>query len=41
VGPPGFQHLTALERRAGDFSETTGEGCVFVPLIGRHGWADR
>ncbi|HEX2458302.1 MAG TPA: protein-L-isoaspartate(D-aspartate) O-methyltransferase [Vicinamibacterales bacterium] len=39
VGPPGFQRLTALDLRDGRFAETTGEGCVFVPLIGRHGWS--
>ena len=39
VGPPGFQRLIAIDRHGGEFFETTGEGCVFVPLIGRHGWS--
>jgi protein-L-isoaspartate(D-aspartate) O-methyltransferase len=39
VGPPGLQRLTAIDLRGGQFSETSGEGCVFVPLIGRHGWS--
>jgi protein-L-isoaspartate(D-aspartate) O-methyltransferase len=41
VGPPGFQHLTAVERHGHRFETTRGEACVFVPLIGRHGWPDR
>jgi protein-L-isoaspartate(D-aspartate) O-methyltransferase len=38
VGPPGFQRLTTVERRGNDWTETAGEGCVFVPLVGRAGW---
>jgi protein-L-isoaspartate(D-aspartate) O-methyltransferase len=41
VGPSGFQRLTIVERRDGEFPTREGEGCVFVPLIGRHGWPDR
>jgi len=39
VGPPGFQRLVAINLHGGRFAETSGEGCVFVPLIGRHGWS--
>jgi protein-L-isoaspartate(D-aspartate) O-methyltransferase len=39
VGPPGFQRLVAIDLHDGRFAETSGEGCVFVPLIGRHGWS--
>jgi protein-L-isoaspartate(D-aspartate) O-methyltransferase len=38
VGPLGFQRLMLVERRAETFTESEGEGCVFVPLVGRHGW---
>jgi protein-L-isoaspartate(D-aspartate) O-methyltransferase len=38
VGPPGFQRLTTVDRRGNDWTETAGEGCVFVPLVGRAGW---
>jgi protein-L-isoaspartate(D-aspartate) O-methyltransferase len=38
VGPAGFQRLTVIERHGESFKEKEGEGCVFVPLIGRHGW---
>lgn len=39
VGPAGFQRLTLVERRGEARVETSGEGCVFVPLIGRGGWS--
>jgi protein-L-isoaspartate(D-aspartate) O-methyltransferase len=39
VGPPGFQHLTTIERHEGDvFERRESVPCVFVPLIGREGW---
>lgn len=41
VGPSGFQHLTIVDRDDEQFVTREGEACVFVPLIGRHGWPDR
>lgn len=38
VGPAGFQHLTVVNRSGTRFEEEQRESCVFVPLIGRHGW---
>ena len=38
VGPAGFQHLTVVNRAGTRFEEEQRESCVFVPLIGRHGW---
>jgi protein-L-isoaspartate(D-aspartate) O-methyltransferase len=38
VGPPGFQHLTIVDRRGTRFDQHERDACVFVPLIGRHGW---
>jgi protein-L-isoaspartate(D-aspartate) O-methyltransferase len=38
VGPPSFQRLTVVDRRGGSLVRTDGEGCVFVPLVGRSGW---
>jgi protein-L-isoaspartate(D-aspartate) O-methyltransferase len=38
VGPSGFQHLTIVERSATAYAEQQHDACVFVPLIGRHGW---
>ena len=40
VGPGRFQHLILVERNGAAFTETEGEGCVFVPLIGAEGWPD-
>jgi protein-L-isoaspartate(D-aspartate) O-methyltransferase len=40
VGPAGFQYLMSVERDGERFSTRQGEACVFVPLIGRHGWPD-
>ncbi|MBM4311442.1 MAG: protein-L-isoaspartate(D-aspartate) O-methyltransferase [Deltaproteobacteria bacterium] len=34
------QTLFLIERRGKDFTETEHGGCVFVPLVGRHGWSD-
>ncbi len=38
VGPGGFQHLTVIDRLGNSFEQQEREACVFVPLIGRHGW---
>jgi protein-L-isoaspartate(D-aspartate) O-methyltransferase len=38
VGPSGFQHLTIVERTGTGYAEQQHDACVFVPLIGRHGW---
>lgn len=38
VGPQGRQALTIVRRTGDTFVESTGEGCVFVPLIGEEGW---
>lgn len=38
VGPASIQHLTVIERTGETFVERQGEACVFVPLIGTHGW---
>ena len=38
VGPSGFQHLTIVDRAGTGYAEQQHDACVFVPLIGRHGW---
>jgi protein-L-isoaspartate(D-aspartate) O-methyltransferase len=38
VGPAGFQQLILVTRQGASFSIAEGEGCTFVPLIGRQGW---
>jgi protein-L-isoaspartate(D-aspartate) O-methyltransferase len=38
VGSGGFQHLVLVDRTPDGFTEERGQGCVFVPLVGRHGW---
>jgi len=38
VGPPGYQRLTVVNRTSTGFEQHEGDACVFVPLIGRHGW---
>ena len=38
VGPHGYQHLTVVDRTSTGFEQREGDACVFVPLIGRHGW---
>ena len=38
VGPSCFQHLTIVDRAGTGFAEQQHDACVFVPLIGRHGW---
>jgi len=38
VGPSGYQHLTVIDRVGSGFEQQERDACVFVPLIGRHGW---
>lgn len=38
VGPSGYQHLTVVDRFGTSFEQREHDPCVFVPLIGRHGW---
>jgi protein-L-isoaspartate(D-aspartate) O-methyltransferase len=38
VGTAAVQHLEIIERSGDRFTEREGPTCVFVPLIGRHGW---
>ena len=38
VGPSGYQHLTVIDRFGNSFEQQERDACVFVPLIGRHGW---
>jgi protein-L-isoaspartate(D-aspartate) O-methyltransferase len=38
VGTYGTQHLVTVERSGDAFTEREGTSCVFVPLVGRHGW---
>ncbi len=39
VGLETFQRLIVIERQGDAYTEHEGEGCVFVPLVGRYGWA--
>ena len=39
VGPETLQRLILVDRHGDQYTELEGEGCVFVPLIGKHGWA--
>ena len=41
VGPSGLQHLTIVDRVDDRTVVRQADACVFVPLIGRHAWADR
>jgi protein-L-isoaspartate(D-aspartate) O-methyltransferase len=42
VGTAREQDLVTIERHADELTQTSGEPCVFVPLVGRFGWdADR
>ena len=41
VGSEGYQRMLCIERQGQDFTSREGEGCVFVPLIGRQGWPGR
>lgn len=38
VGPETLQRLKLIDRQGDHYTELEGEGCVFVPLIGKHGW---
>jgi protein-L-isoaspartate(D-aspartate) O-methyltransferase len=38
VGPETLQRLMRINRQADRYTGHEGEGCVFVPLIGEHGW---
>jgi protein-L-isoaspartate(D-aspartate) O-methyltransferase len=38
VGPETLQRLMRIDRHGEHYAELEGEGCVFVPLIGKHGW---
>jgi len=38
VGPWGHQHLIVVDRTESGFEQHERDACVFVPLIGRHGW---
>lgn len=38
IGPPEAQTLTAVERREGHLHTKAVAQCVFVPLVGQHGW---
>lgn len=40
VGPPAQQWLTIVTRSGDRFDEARGTGCVFVPLVGVHGWPE-
>jgi protein-L-isoaspartate(D-aspartate) O-methyltransferase len=40
IGPEDHQELLLVRRRAGEFVTERGEGCRFVPLLGRFGWKD-
>jgi protein-L-isoaspartate(D-aspartate) O-methyltransferase len=40
VGSAFHQDLVVIERRGETFLESRGEGCVFVPLVGREGWPE-
>jgi len=38
IGAPQSQMLTHIEKRAGIFHRAEIANCVFVPLVGEHGW---
>lgn len=40
VGPRGMQQLTIAQRRGDRIDKRTQDQCVFVPLVGAHGYAD-
>ena len=40
VGAAGYQRMLCIDRQGRDFTSVEGEGCVFVPLIGRQGWPE-
>jgi protein-L-isoaspartate(D-aspartate) O-methyltransferase len=38
IGSAVEQDLVTIQRRGGNLEHTSGEPCVFVPLVGRFGW---
>jgi protein-L-isoaspartate(D-aspartate) O-methyltransferase len=40
IGPRDHQRLSVLTRRGESFTTSTLDQCVFVPLVGRDGWAE-
>jgi protein-L-isoaspartate(D-aspartate) O-methyltransferase len=40
IGAEDHQQLLLVRRREGEFVMERGEGCRFVPLLGRYGWKD-
>ena len=40
VGSSSLQTLTVVEKRGGKVRQTEEGSCVFVPLVGEHGWRD-
>ena len=40
VGTQGYQELRIVEKKNGSTTVRGGGGCVFVPLLGKEGWAD-
>jgi protein-L-isoaspartate(D-aspartate) O-methyltransferase len=40
VGSEGYQRLIIVDRHGDRLTDREGEGCVFVPLIGQHGWPE-
>jgi protein-L-isoaspartate(D-aspartate) O-methyltransferase len=40
IGAEDRQQLVLVRRQDGEFVTERGEGCRFVPLMGRHGWKD-
>jgi protein-L-isoaspartate(D-aspartate) O-methyltransferase len=41
VGTSTQQELVVIERHGDQYRESRGEGCIFVPLVGRNGWQER
>jgi protein-L-isoaspartate(D-aspartate) O-methyltransferase len=41
VGPLELQHVTVVDRVGDQMRVREGDPCVFVPLIGRHGWPEQ
>jgi len=40
IGPPTAQTLVRIQKRFGQLDREELSGCVFVPLIGEHGWRE-
>ena len=38
VGTTSYQQVVVIQRHGERFDEEAREGCVFVPLKGKHGW---